>query len=59
MNLPNFDDRFLHYGYFIGTNSYDFKFEYENNYYSSKNKDIECIISEKMICKISYYYLYL
>tara|TARA_B100001057_G_scaffold425433_1_gene448864 strand:+ start:1934 stop:2677 length:744 start_codon:yes stop_codon:yes gene_type:complete len=43
MNLPNFDDRFLHYGYFIGTNSYDFKFEYENNYYSSKNKDIEVI----------------
>ena len=43
MNLPNFDDRFLHYGYFIGINSYDFKFEYENNYYSSKNKDIEVI----------------
>ena len=43
MNLPNFDDRFIHYGYFIGINSYDFKFEYEKNYYSNKNKDIEVI----------------
>tara|TARA_X000001036_G_scaffold198870_1_gene187109 strand:+ start:226 stop:966 length:741 start_codon:yes stop_codon:yes gene_type:complete len=43
MNLPNFDDRSLHYGYFIGVNSYDFKFEYEKNYYSNKNKDIEVI----------------
>ena len=43
MNLPNFDDRFLHYGYFIGINSYDFKFEYEKNYYWNKNKDVEVI----------------
>jgi hypothetical protein len=43
MNLPNFDDRSLHYGYFIGVNSYDFKFEYEKDFYSNKNKDIEVI----------------
>tara|TARA_B100000941_G_scaffold246576_1_gene191422 strand:- start:446 stop:1168 length:723 start_codon:yes stop_codon:yes gene_type:complete len=41
-NLPNFDKKILHYGYFIGLNDYDFKFEYSNNYYTLKNlKDIE------------------
>ena len=45
-NLPNFDDRFLHYGYFVGLNMYDFKFEYERNYYWYGNKDIE-VISNK------------
>ena len=29
--------------FFIGINSYDFKFEYEKNYYWNKNKDIEVI----------------
>ena len=43
INLPNFDDRFLHYGYFIGLNSYDFKFQYEKDYYFNGGKDIEVI----------------
>lgn len=29
-NLENFDKRFLTWGYFLGFNSYDFKFEYVN-----------------------------
>jgi len=29
-NLENFDNRFLTWGYFLGFNNYDFKFEYEN-----------------------------
>ncbi len=41
INLPNFDKRFLHYGYFLGMNSYDFKFSYEKDYYRTHNKDIE------------------
>lgn len=40
INLPNFDDRFLHYGYFVGVNSYDFKFLYEKEYYQSQTDDI-------------------
>ena len=41
INLPTFDDRFLHYGYYVGVNSYDFKFLYEGSYYETKFKDIE------------------
>ena len=33
INLPNFDNKILHYGYFLGTNQYDFKFEYIDTYY--------------------------
>ena len=33
INLPNFDNKTLHYGYFLGTNQYDFKFEYIDPYY--------------------------
>ena len=33
INLPNFDNKTLHYGYFLGTNQYDFKFEYIDSYY--------------------------
>ena len=33
INLPNFDEKFLHYGYYVGVNSYDYKFEYINDYY--------------------------
>ena len=40
INLPNFDKKILHYGYFIGFNSYDFKFEYEKNYYEDQIPDI-------------------
>ena len=29
-NLETFDQKFLSWGYFLGFNSYDFKFEYEN-----------------------------
>ena len=36
-NLPNFDEKILHYGYYVGTNSYDFKFEYIDNYYRLNN----------------------
>lgn len=41
-NLPNFDKRTVHYGYFLGTNQYDFKFEYITSYYKKlMYKDIE------------------
>jgi len=41
-NLPNFDNKPIHYGYFIGFNDYDFKFEYEESYYKYKKlSDIE------------------
>ena len=33
INLPNFDKRPVHYGYFLGINQYDFKFEYVDSYY--------------------------
>ena len=41
INLPTFDERLLHYGYFVGVNSYDFKIYYNKNYYEAKSKDIE------------------
>jgi len=31
INLENMDKKILSYGYFLGFNSYDFKFEYEQN----------------------------
>ncbi|QCW99088.1 PorT family protein [Aggregatimonas sangjinii] len=31
LNIENKDKRFLNYGYFLGFNQYDFKFDYENN----------------------------
>jgi len=41
INLPNFDKKTVHYGYFLGTNQYDFKFEYIPEYYTDLNyKDI-------------------
>ena len=41
INLPNFDQKPIHYGYFLGLNQYDFKFEYIENYYSElRYKDI-------------------
>ena len=43
INLPSFDDRFLHYGYFLGINSYDFKFSYEKEYYRQQRNDIEIL----------------
>jgi hypothetical protein len=33
INLPSFDKKPVHYGYFFGVNQYDFKFEYIQNYY--------------------------
>ena len=36
-NLPTFDDRFLHYGYFLGVNQYDFKFQYTDDFYRDDN----------------------
>ena len=41
INLPNFDDPFLHYGYFVGVNNFDFKFLYEGGYYENGLRDIE------------------
>lgn len=38
-NLENFDKRFLTWGYFLGFNSYDFKFDYINQN-SDENTDI-------------------
>ena len=44
INLPNFDKKLIHYGYFLGLNQYDFKFEYINNFYKELNyKDIVVI----------------
>lgn len=41
-NLPQFDDRFVHYGYFVGLNNYFFDFDYDQDYYRSNNlPDIE------------------
>ena len=33
INLPSFDKKIVHYGYFLGVNQYDSKFEYIQNYY--------------------------
>ncbi|MEK9613523.1 MAG: porin family protein [Flavobacteriaceae bacterium] len=42
--LPTFDDKPVHYGYFLGLNQYDFKFEYINEYYKELMlKDIAVI----------------
>ncbi len=44
INLPNFDKRPVHYGYFLGINQYDFKFEYIDSYYKDlMYKDIAVI----------------
>lgn len=44
INLPNFDERFVHYGYYVGLNQYDFKFEYTADYYRVNNyPDIEVL----------------
>lgn len=41
-NLPQFDDRFVHYGYFVGVNNYFFDFDYDLDYYRTNNfPDIE------------------
>ena len=41
INLPNFDNKLIHYGYFLGANQYDFKFEYIPSYYKElKYNDI-------------------
>ncbi len=37
INLPNFDEKLLHYGYYVGVNSYDYKFEYIKDYYRINN----------------------
>lgn len=39
-NLENFDKRFLTWGYFIGFNNYDFKFDYRHEL-SNQNTDIQ------------------
>ena len=42
--LPNFDKLPVHYGYFLGINQYDFKFEYVDSYYKDMMyKDIGVI----------------
>src|SRR5690554_1984925 len=38
-NLETFDNKFLTWGYFLGFNSYDFKFDYIDQY-SDSNTDI-------------------
>tara|TARA_B110000008_G_scaffold100870_1_gene103623 strand:+ start:7139 stop:7885 length:747 start_codon:yes stop_codon:yes gene_type:complete len=44
INLPNFDKRPVHYGYFLGINQYDFKFDYVDSYYKDMMyKDIAVI----------------
>ncbi|QLG44354.1 type IX secretion/gliding motility protein PorT/SprT [Costertonia aggregata] len=41
MNLETIDQRFLNWGYFLGFNQYDFKFEYEN--------DIDDVLVDKSV----------
>ncbi|MFL2596931.1 MAG: porin family protein [Flavobacteriaceae bacterium] len=44
INLPNFDKRPVHYGYFLGINQYDFNFDYVDSYYKDMMyKDIAVI----------------
>ncbi|MDC3334437.1 PorT family protein [Flavobacteriaceae bacterium] len=44
INLPTFDQKPIHYGYFLGLNQYDFKFEYVENYYKELGyKDVTVI----------------
>ena len=44
INLPNFYKRPVHYGYFLGINQYDFKFDYVDSYYKDMMyKDIAVI----------------
>ncbi len=44
VNLPSFDQKKIHYGYFLGTNKYDFKFEYIDSYYKDlMYKDISVV----------------
>lgn len=44
INLPSFDKRQVHYGYFLGFNRYDFKFNYIDSYYKEfMYKDIAVI----------------
>lgn len=38
-NLPNFDKRLIHYGYYVGLTEYDFKFKYIKEYYRQLNYD--------------------
>lgn len=40
-NLENFDKRTLSWGYFLGFNSYDFKFEYNDDFGDNPNTDIQ------------------
>ena len=35
-NLPTFDNKVLHYGYFVGFNDFGFKFEYADGYYANE-----------------------
>ena len=43
-NLPTFDNNIIHFGYFLGYNQYDFKFEYIDSYYKDlQYKDIAVI----------------
>ena len=45
-NLPQFDDRFVHYGYYVGVNNYFFDFDYTMEYYRENNfPDIEVATS--------------
>ena len=40
LNIENKDKKFLNYGYYLGINQYDFKFDYENNTQDIFTKDI-------------------
>src|SRR5690625_6742372 len=40
-NLENFDKRTLSWGYFLGFNSYDFKFKYNEDFGDNPSTDIQ------------------
>lgn len=46
-NLPNFDERPVHYGYFIGINQYDFRIDYVGDYYRINGYDDIEVIPKK------------
>jgi hypothetical protein len=41
INLPNFDKRLIHFGFYLGLNQNDFKVDYKNSNYPNPNVSVE------------------
>lgn len=48
MNLPNYDERWLHYGFLIGLHSSTYKIQYNDLYTSTALADLHSIVPENM-----------